>query len=509
MLGVPLVALLFAMRRFELYGDFCGRCCGHSATAAADGGVTGVAAVGAAAEGGAAAGDAPAVDAIQESAAGDGAAASDADAAKADAGATADDADAAEAAEREAKALATRKAVGIATSFLKLKFNSLQIYVGAKNAFEMRLPDEFDWWVTLLERFARLDVTAPLAPECTFGSFNFHTAMDVTYTGFVSVNVMFFVKWKYKLSLVAQRETAAGEAERVRYMWVAFNYLAYATISYTTSAAFVCDEFDDGSRWLRADRSIDCDAAAYTRHCAYAVCGIIVFVIGIPAIFLYNLYSLKQQGALADQSAFNAFHFLSGRFEPHAYWFDCPQMLVKAGFGGLLLIKDPSVKFAFGLLLAEVWGIGCAKISPFPSWQQNIAFDMLNTGLVCFLLTKLSATPSDDPNEASPLKRALLYVCSIGMFAGVLAWMGRELAYGKWRAAVQAVRDRWQAGRAAAVHPADRYVVDGGADELGAAPPARGLLPDALPEPSEPAAPAVAEAKATGAREQGSRKLSV
>ena len=111
--------------------------------------------------------------------------------------------------------------------------------VGAKNSFDMRLPKTFDWFVVMLDRTAKLDITAPLSLECSIRGYSFLTGMDIKYGGFTAVNALFLTlvlwrEWRARHSEDnAARAAAKGEAERLRYMWIAFKC---ADVSLSTRA---------------------------------------------------------------------------------------------------------------------------------------------------------------------------------------------------------------------------------------------------------------------------------
>ena len=236
------------------------------------------------------------------------------------------------------------------------------------------------------------------------------------------------------------------------------SYLLYATVCYTTFQTFVCDEYDDGTLKLRADRSIGCDSDDHKRYRALAILGLVFYVIGIPVIFLIALVRRASSGARRENE-FSALEFLSGRFVDEAFWWDPLVMLFKATIGGLFVFHEESpIKFQFGVLVAFVWAMFGAAIRPFPSFWQNLGHDMLNLGVVLFLMSGQIMHSQDETAAARGTSNAYLWIVSVGMMAGVAAWMAAELTQGQWRksAAVRYLVKRWHAaiGRSKAVHPA-------------------------------------------------------
>ena len=63
-------------------------------------------------------------------------------------------------------------------------------------------------------------------------------------------------------------------------------------------AAFQCEELSDGSRWLRADLSVDCDSGTHSAFQAYAGLMVLLYPIGTP---LYYLYLLRRNRAALER----------------------------------------------------------------------------------------------------------------------------------------------------------------------------------------------------------------
>ena len=75
-------------------------------------------------------------------------------------------------------------------------------------------------------------------------------------------------------------------------------FLIYPSTSASIFATFQCEELSDGTRWLRADLSIDCDSTTHTGFSVYAALMILVYPIGTPILY-YVL--LRRSRAALDQ----------------------------------------------------------------------------------------------------------------------------------------------------------------------------------------------------------------
>lgn len=67
-------------------------------------------------------------------------------------------------------------------------------------------------------------------------------------------------------------------------------YLLYPSTSAKIFATFQCKDVGDGTKYLRADLSIDCDSPAHVSMTAYAVLMIFIVPLGAPALYAYLLF---------------------------------------------------------------------------------------------------------------------------------------------------------------------------------------------------------------------------
>ena len=62
-------------------------------------------------------------------------------------------------------------------------------------------------------------------------------------------------------------------------------FLIYPSTSAAIFATFQCEPLDDGTSWLRADLSIDCNSPTHTWYVGYASWMVLVFPIGTPLLY--------------------------------------------------------------------------------------------------------------------------------------------------------------------------------------------------------------------------------
>lgn len=75
-------------------------------------------------------------------------------------------------------------------------------------------------------------------------------------------------------------------------------YLAYVVLPSSSRVLFkflICQDFEDGTSWLKADYQIECGTPAYRAQTIYVMIMIIIFPIGIPLTFLTLLRRNRQE----------------------------------------------------------------------------------------------------------------------------------------------------------------------------------------------------------------------
>jgi len=79
-------------------------------------------------------------------------------------------------------------------------------------------------------------------------------------------------------------------------------FLIYPSTSAAVFATFQCEELSDGTRWLRADLSVDCASDFHTLFRYYAGLMVIVYPLGTP---LFYLFLLRRNRARLDKLTVN------------------------------------------------------------------------------------------------------------------------------------------------------------------------------------------------------------
>ena len=108
-------------------------------------------------------------------------------------------------------------------------------------------------------------------------------------------------------------------------------FFAFPLVSSRAFQAFDCEEFDDGTRFLRVDYSLDCNDAEYDRVISLAWVAIALYPIGVPLLYLTLLLSARK-AILAEQptALSRSLTFLHQDYAPSMFWWEMVEISKKA-----------------------------------------------------------------------------------------------------------------------------------------------------------------------------------
>jgi hypothetical protein len=192
------------------------------------------------------------------------------------------------------------------------------------------------------------------------------------------------------------------------YSSLVITYVVLIDSSKSAIYFFKCDEFEvpneKSKRRLAADLSIDCDSTEYEHYFFFALLMILIYPIGIPALYYVMLRShrdiLRDPEAIAAEEAAgfpNVGHvnFLIEGYEPLFYYFEvleCLRRLLLAAIIGVVSFAATAAPVAgFAISICFTWVFTYFK--PFTDDSDNTLSIMLAYGkiLPC-------PTPETDPS---------------------------------------------------------------------------------------------------------------
>ena len=108
-------------------------------------------------------------------------------------------------------------------------------------------------------------------------------------------------------------------------------FFAFPLVSSRAFQAFDCEEFDDGTRFLRADYSLDCTDAEYRRVRFLAWVAIALYPVGVPLLYLTLLLCARKAILTEQPTALSrSLTFLHQDYELSMYWWEMVEICKKA-----------------------------------------------------------------------------------------------------------------------------------------------------------------------------------
>ena len=108
-------------------------------------------------------------------------------------------------------------------------------------------------------------------------------------------------------------------------------FFAFPLVSSRAFQAFDCEEFDDGTSFLRVDYSLSCNGAEYGRVVSLAWATIALYPIGVPLLYLALLLSARKAILTEQPTALSrSLTFLHQDYELSMYWWEMVEISKKA-----------------------------------------------------------------------------------------------------------------------------------------------------------------------------------
>ena len=133
--------------------------------------------------------------------------------------------------------------------------------------------------------------------------------------------------------ILTKREAASLKAAFIRALpyLLYLLFFAFPLVSSRAFQAFDCEEFDDGTRFLRVDYSLDCNDAEHGRVVSMAWVAIALYPIGVPLLYLALLLCARK-AILAEQptALSRSLTFLHQDYAPSMFWWEMVEISKKA-----------------------------------------------------------------------------------------------------------------------------------------------------------------------------------
>jgi hypothetical protein len=193
---------------------------------------------------------------------------------------------------------------------LKIVITTLQIVSEVPGNLNVQFPSRFKRFLNVLN-IANLNLVGMMPMDCA-GDYTFIDRLILTTTVPIGLTVLIFLVYQLDVCVemiilhLKHRNTAARiemRTNRLKDKYITYffflTYLVLPSVSTTIFQMFLCTNVDPGREdhdasdyFLSADMSISCTSGYYYRGLAYALVMMVIYVIGIPSLYLYLLWQV-------------------------------------------------------------------------------------------------------------------------------------------------------------------------------------------------------------------------
>ena len=210
-------------------------------------------------------------------------------------------------------------------------------------------------------------------------------------------------------------------------------FMVYSSVSYTIFQTFVCDPLDSGDTYLRADHEIVCWTRTHVVYMAFAGLMVLVYPVGIPALFAFVLYinrdGIKIIAKTTSRSRVSpeseAIKDLWAPYKRTRYYYEVIECGRRIALTGLAVFIYPgsTAQVAIEALLAVVFSYISEILSPFAepldAWLYRFGTSVIFLSMYLTLLLKIDA--ADEKSRSQIVFAGLLVAIHVGMVLVVIA----------------------------------------------------------------------------------------
>ena len=210
-------------------------------------------------------------------------------------------------------------------------------------------------------------------------------------------------------------------------------FMVYSSVSYTIFQTFVCDSLDSGATYLRVDYELACWSRIHIAYMTYAGIMILVYPVGIPAVFAWALFTnrdgIKSVAETTDTSLAppesEAIKALWAPYKRSRYYYEVVDCGRRIALTGLAVFISPgsTAQVAIQALLAVIFSSFSEILSPFvdplDAWLYRSGTWVIFLGMYLALLLKMDA--ADEESHSQIVFAGLLIAAHVGMVVVVIA----------------------------------------------------------------------------------------
>ncbi|GMH73197.1 hypothetical protein TL16_g06118 [Triparma laevis f. inornata] len=289
----------------------------------------------------------------------------------------------------------------------KILTSFYQIVSRLPSTLSIQYPDFYRGFTTAINSVFNFNAIGLISVGCVLphSMYSFYgTFLVTTLTPIILSLLLFLITalQRRKLDPYAANKLTANRFS----LFYGFTYLTFASTSTMSFSTFQCTKYgDDETEWLIADRSIDCSSDFHQKFMILSVLMILVYPIGITALYSYELW--KHQEGIKDaekregDQSIQHIVFLWRDYRAEYWWFEIYECFRRLSFTGMLVFFDPgsAPQLCFSIILALMSSLMYAYHQPFEKLEENTLAQISTVSIFLTLLAGILITLKENLDE--------------------------------------------------------------------------------------------------------------
>lgn len=277
--------------------------------------------------------------------------------------------------------------------------------------------------------FLNFDLSWVISVGC-FLDVDFHDRL--LWTTIAPIATMGLLEGTYTIAVRRHGQSSQTAIRNAQHKLVSMvllvTFLIYSSTSSTVFQMFACEKLDDGKRYLLADYSIECDSFKHKVLQIYAGLMIIVYPVGIPALYACLLFSNRH--VLLDKNNRNESPIVESTsdlwkpYKPHRFYYEVIECCRRIMLAGVVVFIYPNTaaQIAVTLAIAVTFMVASEALAPYVSqwdiWVSRIGHAVIFASMYLALLLKVDV--SDENAGSQKTFEATLVAVHVCMILAVV-----------------------------------------------------------------------------------------
>ena len=258
--------------------------------------------------------------------------------------------------------------------------------------------------------FFNFDLSWVVSIGC-FGEVDFHDRL--LWTTITPLVIMGLLEVTYVIAVHKHRGSPETFSQKILQKHVSLallvTFLVYSSVSSVVFQMFACDKLDNGKIYLRADYTIECDSDKHRALQIYAGLMILLYPVGIPALYAGLLFSNRR--VLRDEKSREESHFarpisdLWKPYKPQRSYYDvieCGRRILLSG-AVVFIYPNTASQVAVAFAIAVFFVFVSEAMAPYKScwdaWISRIGHAIVFASIYLALLLKVDVSGENHSSQ--------------------------------------------------------------------------------------------------------------